>query len=244
MNDVELILLAGGAGSRMGGDKLRLRDSAGRLLVMTWFEKLHWPAPPRLVLPPDGEPPEELRDWPVARDAVSGEGPLRGVHTAFEATTVDWLLVVAVDTPGLGREQLDWLMARRNSDASARLWMTRHDGRIEPFPLLIHRDMAVVVSRRLAERRRSLNGLADEPMARGVDAPTDWPLAVWTNLNRPEDLATFLDASYPPRPSVSTTTASCSTTTATSPAVRQGRSVGEPEISDAASASQMRTNGS
>lgn len=192
MNDVELILLAGGQGSRMGGDKLRLRDADGRLLVAAWFEKLNWPAPPRLVLPPLGVPPEELAAWPVALDAVAGDGPLRGIEAAFAATNVDWLLVIAVDTPGIGRTQIDWLLGRRDGDPSARLWMTRHDGRIEPFPLLIHRDLSAAVSRRLAEGQRSLHGLADEPLARVIDAPREWDRSVWTNLNHPHDLTTYL----------------------------------------------------
>ena len=221
MNDVELILLAGGSGSRMGGDKLRLRDAAGRLLAAAWFEELGWPVPPLLVLPPNGVPPEELACWSVSHDAFAGDGPLRGVEAAFAATNVDWLLVVAVDTPGIGRTQIDWLLGRRDADPSARLWMTRHDRQTEPFPLLIHRDLMAAVSRRLAGQRRSLHGLTDEPMARVVDAPADWPKSVWTNLNRPQDLASYLAEVQSPRPSVSTTTATCSATTATSPATRQ-----------------------
>ncbi|HEX8323459.1 MAG TPA: NTP transferase domain-containing protein [Tepidisphaeraceae bacterium] len=192
MHDAELILLAGGSSSRMGTDKLRLRDASGRLLVERWFERLNWLLPPRLVLTPGATPPTELAAWPVLHDAMSGEGPLRGVATALAATATTWLVVVAVDTPGIGGPQIDWLLGRRPADPSARLWMTRRPSGIEPFPLLIHRDMTGPVAARLHAARRSLHDLADERLARVADAPADWPPAVWQNLNRPEDLTAYL----------------------------------------------------
>ena len=187
-----LVLLAGGASSRMGTDKLRLRDAAGRLLVAAWAERVAWPTPVTLVLPPDATPPDELAGWPVRHDAAAGEGPLRGVQAAL-AGDAGWRLVVAVDTPGVGREQLDWSASLRSRHTSARAWLLRREGRIEPFPLLIHTDLREAVDRRLAGQRRSLHGLADEPAARVVDAPADWDAAVWRNLNRPAELRAYLE---------------------------------------------------
>lgn len=187
-----LFILAGGAGSRMGRDKLQLRDAAGRLLILDWFEQLNWPASPWLVLPPSAQAPAELAMWPVTHDAIGGGGPLQGVASALAAAKSDWLVITAVDTPGIGREQLDFLLARRQTDPAARLWMMRRPDGIEPFPLLIHRDMAPAVAARLTSARRSVHGLADEPAARTVPAPSNWPVAVWSNLNRPEDLQHYL----------------------------------------------------
>ena len=188
----ELFILAGGAGSRMGQDKLQLRSPAGRLLIMDWLDRLHWPVLPSLVLPPDRQAPAELSAWPAVHDAVADEGPLRGVATALAAATSDWLLITAVDMPGIGREQLDFIADQREADLSARLWMTRRPDGIEPFPLLIRRDMVDAVHARLSSGRRSLHGLADESASRVVDAPSHWPETIWRNLNRPADLAEYL----------------------------------------------------
>ena len=186
-----LVVLAGGSGSRMGGDKLRLRDATGRLLILRWFDRLGRTDPPLLVLPPGGAVPDELADWPRVHDTTAGDGPLRGVETALASTGDEWVMVVAVDTPGVGREQLDWLADRRAADPAARLWMARRGDAVEPLPMLIHRAMRSAVGRRLAESRRSLHGLVDEPHARAADTP-HWPAAVWRNLNRPADLADYL----------------------------------------------------
>lgn len=190
----DLFILAGGAGSRMGQDKLQLRSAAGRLLILDWFGRLKWPTLPTLVLPPDRQAPPELATWPTLHDSVSGEGPLRGVATALAAATADaadWLLITAVDMPGIGREQLDFVAARREVDVDGRLWMTRRAEGIEPFPLLIHREMASAVHARLAAGRRSLHGLAEEAKSRVIDAPPQWPGTVWRNLNRQDDLEAY-----------------------------------------------------
>lgn len=190
---VELVILAGGASSRMGSDKLRLRGRDGRLLIARWSEQLNWSGLPRLILPPGGVAPDEISHWPIAHDAERGKGPLRGVAAAL-AVIQDWACIVAVDTPGVGREQIDWLIDRIPSDPAVRCWMMRRPTGLEPLPLLIHRELAEAVDRRLAGGRRSLNGLADEPLSRVVDAPGDWPESVWRNLNRPEDLAAWIES--------------------------------------------------
>jgi molybdopterin-guanine dinucleotide biosynthesis protein A len=174
----------------MGTDKLRLRGPEGGLLIAKWFEQLSWPDLPRLILPPGGVAPDEVSHWPVAHDAEHGEGPLRGVAAALACVT-QWACIVAIDTPGIRRAQIDWLTSHIGTDAIAGCWMMRRPSGLEPLPLLIHRDMGDVVSERLRRGRRSLHGLAEEPQTRIVDTPADWPESVWQNLNRPEDLAAW-----------------------------------------------------
>ncbi|MGN6727060.1 MAG: molybdenum cofactor guanylyltransferase [Tepidisphaeraceae bacterium] len=200
---VELVILAGGRSSRMGEDKLRLRHH-GRLLAAEWIGRLAWPGEPLLVLPPGATPPTEFPPVRIAHDAVVDQGPLQGVLTAQQHRRDAWQLIVPIDMPLLDRPTLDWLTAQRGTDPAARLWMIERpltadagdpSGRncaIEPFPLLIHGDLQPAVQRRLAEGRRSLQKLADEPGARRVRAPAGWSENLWLNLNRPSDLAHYL----------------------------------------------------
>ena len=72
--------------------------------------------------------------------------------------------------------------------------MTAHDATTEPFPSAYRAAAAASVIRaRIDAGRLSVRGLADEPGI--VAVPVTWDRDhpdVWTNLNRPDDLAAFL----------------------------------------------------
>src|SRR5689334_1084766 len=100
-SDVALAVLAGGAGSRMGGPKQGLRIG-GEPILARLARRANWSGPKVLVLGVAGEAGEgaEMFDV-VARDEVAGEGPVRGVLTAVEACGAAAVVVVPVDMPNI-----------------------------------------------------------------------------------------------------------------------------------------------
>lgn len=193
---IELTLLAGGKSRRMGADKLALRLPDGGLLVERWLQNLAWPGPTAIVLPQGGAAPDGVRVDRTVFDAVADQGPLRGVSSALAESRSEWHVFVPVDMPGVTRAQVDWMLSQRAIHPTAQAFMTQRtrDGEstVEPLPMLIHVSMKSAVDARLEANRRSLHGLADEPSAVLLDAPSDWPDDVWLNLNRPADLESYL----------------------------------------------------
>jgi molybdopterin-guanine dinucleotide biosynthesis protein A len=193
--DVTLAILAGGQGQRMGRPKSAL-TIADKPILQFLSERLAWAGPTILVTAPGNEhPPGATAFDAEATDPVAGEGPLRGILTALDAATTDVVAVVTVDMPAVGREQLQWQLAQLHRDGIAAMCSRMTDGvrQIEPFPLIIRRDAREMIADRVAQRRRAVRGLADEPGVRVLDAPAEWDDRVWTNLNFPDDLARFLD---------------------------------------------------
>ncbi len=193
--DVTLVLLAGGAGSRMSKRK-DLVCVQGKGLVEWMLERVAWRGPTMLVGAADGArvKGEELVDV-VVRDEMSGEGPLRGVVTAIEKCQTRAMVVVPIDMPGIGARQLVWVMERAREVPDAMCVMLRRvvDGveRIEPFPSLYRKEFEEVGLTRLRAGKRAMQGLIEEDGVRVGDVPREWEEWVWANLNRAEDVARF-----------------------------------------------------
>ena len=199
LDQVTLAILAGGEGSRMGRPK-GLLEIGGKPILAYLMEKLRWPGPTLLVTGPGREKPpgSELFSREVV-DAVAGEGPLRGVLTALEGCSTSIVVVATVDMPGIGAQQLVWLIGELKvwEDAMGVMCL-RTSGRLEPFPAAFRGEAVELVRRRLAGNDRSVHSLAEDQAIVALRCPRDWPESVWTNLNRPEDVRVWESASKPP----------------------------------------------
>src|SRR3954453_21857241 len=103
--DPTLAVLAGGAGSRMGGPKASLQIQ-GHPILRYLAEQFAWRGRTMLVLAPDTDcPPASDRFDLVFFDPIAGVGPLRGVLTALEHATSDIVVIPTVDMPGIQHEQ-------------------------------------------------------------------------------------------------------------------------------------------
>jgi molybdopterin-guanine dinucleotide biosynthesis protein A len=128
-----------------------------------------------------------------ATDPVAGEGPLRGLLTALDAAATAVVVVTTVDMPAVTLAQLAWLVEQLDEGDLGVMLQRATDGgpQLEPFPLVVRTTAADTVRARLADGRRSLNGLARESRFAVRAAPPEWPAEAWTNLNTPEDLARY-----------------------------------------------------
>src|SRR5438876_823410 len=121
-------VLAGGESRRMGRDKAAL--VIGEQLLWQRQVKLLRDAGAGTVgvVRRPGQPALDLpADIPLWQDAVSGIGPLAGVHAALAACSTGWLAIVATDMPRLESGWFQWLggfcspgcgaMARRRNGA-------------------------------------------------------------------------------------------------------------------------------
>ena len=193
LKTVTLAVLAGGSGSRMGGPKSLLKIRSKPILDHL-LDQLAWPGPTLLVTARGCEnPPGAGRFDREVSDTVAGEGPLRGVLTALGAMTSDVLVVVAVDMPLIGREDLSWFVQELEVDTCLHGLMAQNsEGAIEPLPCALRKDAIEIVTLRLASGRRSLHGLVDDPRVRVVDGSTLSP-RVWANANTPQEWERIVD---------------------------------------------------
>ena len=190
--DVTLAVLAGGEGSRMGRPK-SLLEIHGQPVLDELLDRFPWPGPTLLVTSPGRErPPGAHRFTAEAVDPVAGRGPLQGVLTALESATTDITVVVTVDMPGVGVEQLHRLLRHLTADPQWLGVMFTQAGesgeQLEPFPSAFRKTARAILQNRLNEGTGSVQGLAKLNGFATAASPQEWAEDVWTNLNRPADL--------------------------------------------------------
>ncbi len=193
MKQTTLAILAGGAGSRMGTPKGNLRVN-GKPILDWILDRLQWPGPTLLVTAPGvTDPPGHERFDRQAVDPVAGMGPLRGVLTALEHCSTERLCVGTVDMPCIIPAMFDTLIAGLKSRPSVDgiMFRTRFAGgpNIEPFPSAFRTRAKDELVRRLGTGRRSVHGLCDQESYIATETPPACGPVMWTNLNRPGDLA-------------------------------------------------------
>ncbi|HVU63776.1 MAG TPA: molybdenum cofactor guanylyltransferase [Phycisphaerales bacterium] len=196
MKGVTLAVIAGGAGSRMGGPKWGMAIR-GRPALVELAAAMAWEGPSVLVLGADDLASDvrgaEMFDR-VVRDARRGEGPLRGVVRALAECATDWLVCVPVDMPRLARCHVEWLVEMGVASGASCAMVRRRAGSgwiVEPFPLLVRRSARGPIEEAWNAGSRAVRDLASVVGAAVLDAPADWGEEVWTNLNTPSELAEF-----------------------------------------------------
>lgn len=170
------VVLAGGAGRRMGGDKA-LVTLAGRPLIsyplaalLATLEEVVVAAKDDTALPPL---PAGVAVW---REPAIERHPLLGVRAALRGAGGRGVLVVAADLPLVRPEDLDALLAAGGAAAAC------SEGRIQPL-LALYPPAALPVLDAMAPDEPATAVLQRlEPVL--VEVPSTSTL----NVNRPEDL--------------------------------------------------------
>lgn len=177
------LILAGGAGRRMGGADKGLLEIAGRPLV-AWVLAALAPQTGRLLISAN----RNLARYatfgvPVVEDRCGGfQGPLAGIAAALDTIETGWLLVSPCDTPLLPRD----LAARLSSalvEQRAVVAIGADTKRSHPLHALIPRHLAGDLAEYLDRGGRSVLGWVE----RHRPAVAGFADDVFCNINRPED---------------------------------------------------------
>jgi len=180
---LEAAILVGGSSSRMGSDKALL-DRDGRpaavdihqVLVDVGFDNV------TLI---GGDGARFAEHCVIHRaDSRPRQGPLGGILTALETTRSEWVLILAVDLPGVRKVDIERMVeARRQHPFVDIIHASSSDG---PQPLFgwWRRSTAQTIDRALSMDRRSVRNVVGSLRTELVEfEPT-----VLRNANRPEDL--------------------------------------------------------
>jgi molybdopterin-guanine dinucleotide biosynthesis protein A len=129
MSDIEGFILAGGASSRMGEDKSRLR-----LGGLTFVEIIAGAmrALARSVSVVGSRPETAAHGLPVVRDVYENLGAIGGLHAALNACASPWALVVSCDLPFVTHELFARLASMRDEGAEA-VAPLQEDGKQQPL---------------------------------------------------------------------------------------------------------------
>jgi len=162
--DLTVFILTGGLSTRMGRDKARLR-LGGRTLAQ-WV---------RARVASLGVPVRSIR-----RDLVPRCGPLGGVYTGLARCRTERAIFLSCDMPRVDARLLRRLLRAGGQAAVA---CFGRGGVIEPFPLLIRREMRADIWRRIRRRELALRRL---PLRVVPVTRAEWRRC-FLNVNTPAD---------------------------------------------------------
>ncbi len=137
LDDLALVIQAGGRSRRMGADKA-LMSFQGRPLIQRVVERLEGLAVERLVTTnqPEGY---AFLGLPLVADILPGHGALGGLYTALASASHPCVAVVACDMPFASADLLR-LAHRILLDEGADLVVPRSPGGLEPLHALYRRE--------------------------------------------------------------------------------------------------------
>ena len=189
------VILAGGAGRRIGSEKAFL-EFFGSTMIERTAEIVGEVVDEVVVVARDEEQLERLRDIvPEARivcDSVGGFGPVAGLAAGMAAARGDYALAVGCDLPFLNPEVLDILFNLAEGYEAA--IPAREGGFIEPLHAVYRTDPMVracetALAMDIRKIRAPLGGLRAKYVSVELLRPVDPELLSLFNLNTEEDLS-------------------------------------------------------
>ena len=188
------VILAGGAGSRLGKEK-SLVEFDGRPLIQWSVEKLALLVEDVVVVARGPEQARQLEDLipyaSITCDSISGYGPVAGLAAGIEKARNEYVLAIGCDLPFLNVDVVNLLFERAQGwDAAVPI---RENGMMEPLHSVYKRDALLCACQKAIERgerriRVPLSMLRVKCVAVELLKNLDPELLTFFNLNTRDDL--------------------------------------------------------
>ena len=181
---VSAIILAGGAGRRMGGQDKGLVKLHGLPLVAHVLARIQPQVDEILISANRNLDDYRTLGYPVVMDASDGfQGPLAGVLAGLHAAHHEWVLTVPCDTPLLPADLVQQLAAPLLA-GHAEIAVASAGGRTHPAIMMCARRVVDDLDKYLAEGGRAVHAW----QARHRTATVGFAdAAAFINVNQPED---------------------------------------------------------
>ena len=184
-NAVTGLILAGGAGSRMGGADKGLLPYQNRPLVAHVIDRLAPQVDNLLISANRNLDAYAAFGYPVLTDSLGDyQGPLAGLAVGLSACTTPWLVTCSCDCPALPGDLVARLLATTEIQGASSAVATVA-GRMQPTFLLCRREMLPALEAYLAAGDRKVGGWCREQGAVEVNFSD---ASAFDNLNTPDDL--------------------------------------------------------
>jgi molybdopterin-guanine dinucleotide biosynthesis protein A len=185
---ITTVILAGGAGRRMGGEDKGLKQLNGKAMIAHVIERLKGQCQEIVINCNRSQGEYAQFGYPLIEDTISGGlGPLAGVLSALETTDSDYVLSVPCDTPLIPTDLIERMIQRLQQEGGKAC--TVNDGeRLHPVVLLVKRSVMGGLRDYLTGGGRKVHDWFYSVAHCHADF-SDQPEA-FININTPEQLAT------------------------------------------------------
>lgn len=178
------LVLAGGKGTRIGGEDKGLMKFQGQTLIE---RQLDWMSPQveQILISAN----RNLEDYSnlgysvILDNEVGFHGPLQGVVKGLEQMDCDWLFVQPVDLPFLPQDIIAKICTHIESDVSC--YYLSSDERAHYLSLLISRKLLPQLKSYLADNGKRVRGFLEQVNAKSLNLGVDE--SFFRNLNELSD---------------------------------------------------------
>lgn len=187
MQNLAIVVFAGGQSARMGRDKAQLSWRGASLLERACAAASN--ITDRVLVVGRERPADWRLEVQFLIDETPHLGPLGGLQTALHWARDQHLagvLAVACDLPLLDESALRWLMQAAETRDCFHGLITTRDGETEPLFSIYKIACLPLVHQQLENQRRSMRGLIENGDFDFVDTPPD-VAAKLLNINTPDD---------------------------------------------------------
>jgi molybdopterin-guanine dinucleotide biosynthesis protein A len=179
------LILAGGAGRRMGGADKGLMTYLGRTLISHAIKRLAPQVSQLLISANRNLDVYRTFGFPVLTDCLSDyQGPLVGLQAGLAACATPWLVICPCDCPALPLDLVERLRAAAES-RNASIAVAATAGQMQPTFQLCRREILPALDEYLAGGGRKVAAWCHTQAAVEVDFPAS---GAFDNLNTPADL--------------------------------------------------------
>jgi len=177
------VILAGGRGSRMGGEDKGLVQYRNKPLYLHVLERFQPQVNHLYISANRNQMVYQQSGVPVITDKLPDfPGPLAGMLTALQTIEAEWLAFASCDTPDLPTDLVQRLWQHK-AEAPA-VW-ARTAERDHPTLALLHHSVATALAAFLARGERKVMLFLQQS---GGHAVMFDDAAAFSNINRPDDL--------------------------------------------------------
>jgi molybdopterin-guanine dinucleotide biosynthesis protein A len=188
MDKISVVIQAGGASRRMGGDK-GLVPFAGKTMVEFILEQVSSLGDEMFLVSNHPKVYERL-GFPVFTDVIEGIGALGGVYSALYHAKYDRCLLLAVDMPFIIPALIQYIIAE-SEGYDVTVPRLQH-GYIEPFRAVYHKKCMPSIEAVINSGQRKVIAFYDLVRVRYIEGNEllqfDPKLRTFFNVNTPQEL--------------------------------------------------------
>lgn len=189
IDNIPLIIFAGGKSSRMGQDKALLPFGGYPSLAEFQYHKF---APYFKHIYLSSKTDKFDFDCNIIRDTQHTSSPLVAILSVFETLAVDEIFVLSVDAPFVDITVIEKVLKKR--EEAVDIVVAQSPSGIQPLCGSYKRTMLALASSQVAEENHKLRDLLALAQTKQVMFKEDLPFA---NLNKPQEYQEALNRFYP-----------------------------------------------
>ena len=170
---VSVIILAGGKGERIGGNKLFF-SVGGKFIVESIIEKMSGAFDEVLLCVGNGEsekvknvfhPLLQLYSVKLVEDRRPGRGPIEGLYSGLNAMNNKWGFAIGCDMPGTQEAVINFMWTRTvDLSEEYKVSVACLDGHLMPLHAFYHKDCSYYINSLIEYVESECNAMEDDDM--------------------------------------------------------------------------------